>query len=277
MAGFLGIGNYAKPGPGVGKDEDQRHDFFIFFELYFRKFWNLCVINMLYFAFCIPFFIPCFFVEMYNPRNAPLFYLSLVPVIGISVITSGLTYILRNFARQEHTFLWMDFIDTIKKNWRQSLAVGAIDFIFYFIMLFSIGFYNKLLSVNSWYLLPLILSVIVTAIFTFMQFYIYLMLISFELTIKQLFKNAFILSFAGFGRNIIVTIFCGLLALGVFIFWPASALLIPFILISTFGFIIVFNIWPIIKSYLIPEAATNGESEDGDVKDAIFKDTGRTN
>lgn len=54
MAGFLGFGNYDKPGKGVGKDEPQKHAFFYFFELYFRKFWKIIEANLLFsFSACL--------------------------------------------------------------------------------------------------------------------------------------------------------------------------------------------------------------------------------
>jgi uncharacterized membrane protein YesL len=272
MAGFFGLGNYSKPGPGVSKDEPQKHSFFVFFEIYFRKFWKLCEINMLYFVCCIPFFIPFILTGMYQSGNTALYYLSLVPLIGIAAITSGLTYILRNFTRQQHAFLWMDFKDTIKNNWKQSLAIGAIDFVVYFLMVFSISFYHSQLSANNWFVLPFVFCIIFTVIFTFMQYYLFVMLITFDLSVKQIFKNAFIFSFAGLGHNIIITFFNAILVLIIYIFWPISFFLIPFIAISTFGFIVTFNVWPIIKKYMIPDETSESESESNE---PVFEDNGK--
>lgn len=263
--GFLGLGNYSKPGPGVRKDEPQKHSFFLFFELYFRKFWKLCEINMLYFVCCIPFFIPFFLVAGFLSNYPVFIYLSLIPVLGVFPITAGLTYILRNFARQEHAFLWMDFRDTIKSNWKQSLIVGAIDVAVYFLIIFAMRFYYIQFQSNSLFAVPFALCFIFTVIFTFMQYYLFVMLITFDLNIKQLLKNAFIFSFAGLGHNIVITFFCGLLVFVMWLFWPYSLILVPFIAISTFGFIITFNVWPVIKKYMIPE-------KDDDDSETIFED-----
>ena len=32
--------NYSKPGPGIEKEEQQKRRFFLFFELFFRKFFR---------------------------------------------------------------------------------------------------------------------------------------------------------------------------------------------------------------------------------------------
>ena len=54
MAGFLGFGNFQKPGKGVKKNEPEKKRFFQFFELFFRKLTKLIQLNLLYLLFCIP-------------------------------------------------------------------------------------------------------------------------------------------------------------------------------------------------------------------------------
>ena len=49
MAGFVGFFDYSKPGPGIEKDAPEKAAFFVFMDIYFRKFWNLIKINLLYF------------------------------------------------------------------------------------------------------------------------------------------------------------------------------------------------------------------------------------
>lgn len=271
MAGFLGFGNYSKPGRGVSKDEPQKNSFFLFFELYFRKFWKLIEVNMLYFVLCIPFFIPFILANIYAHNNVVLYYISMIPIIGIAIVTSGFTYILRNFAREMPVFIWSDFIDTMKKNWKQSLIFGAIDLVAFFIISFSINFYYHQVSNNNLFSIPFVLCVLCTVIFVFMQYYIFPMLVTFYLNTKQILKNAFIFAFAGLGRNIVITFFCGLLALAVYLFSPISLFLAPFILLSTFGFIIVFNSWRVIDKFMMPKDE-DSETEDDEV---IFKDMGR--
>lgn len=269
MAGFFGIGNYSKPGPGVSKDEPQKHSFFLFFELYFRKFWKLIEVNMLFFVCCIPFAIPLLLVGIFKVNVTLVFYLSLVPLIGISVLIPGLTYILRNFARQEPAFLWMDFKDTIKKNWQQSLKVGIIDTVIFLAMILALNVYYHLLASNTILVIPYVICFFVTVVFTFSQFYIFVMLITFDLSLKQLYKNAVILAFAGIGHNLLIVLFCGILLLLNYIIFPVSLLLVPFLTISTFGFIIVFNVWPSINKFMMPKEDTDDTSE------SIFEDTGK--
>ena len=82
--------NYLKEGKGVSKEQNTPR-LILFFQIYFRKFWNLISLNLLYIAFCIP-------------------------IITIGPATAAMTKILRNYAREEHAFLWGDFLETFKKN-----------------------------------------------------------------------------------------------------------------------------------------------------------------
>ena len=54
MAGFFGLFDYNKPGPGVDKNAPKKKGFVRFFEIYFRKFWRLATANLLYILVSIP-------------------------------------------------------------------------------------------------------------------------------------------------------------------------------------------------------------------------------
>ena len=51
----------------------------------------------------------------------------LIPCIAITgPFTAGVSYVTRNWARDEHAFIWSDFKDALKANWKQSLVISAI-------------------------------------------------------------------------------------------------------------------------------------------------------
>ena len=110
------FGNYAKEGPGVKKDEPQKKRFFYFFELYFRKFGKLITLSLLYSLFILPIFIVTHFVLLGN-TFACIFYL--IPILTVGPATAGATYVLRNFAREEPTFLAGDFFEAFRSNYKR--------------------------------------------------------------------------------------------------------------------------------------------------------------
>lgn len=53
--------------------------------------------------------------------------LLLVPCLALTgPFTTGVAYVTRNWARDEHAFIWSDFIDTVKGNWKYGLLTGFI-------------------------------------------------------------------------------------------------------------------------------------------------------
>lgn len=217
--------SYQKEGKGVTKGQSSPR-FILFFQIFFRKFWSFVVINMMYLLSCIP-------------------------ILTIGPATAGVTKLLRNYAREEHAFVWGDYIDTIKKNWKQALAYSLLDFAVSALFYFNIVLFPHLPTgiVGT---LSMAATYVALTIWTFMRYYIYPMMITFRLSFKQLLKNAFIFCWVGFFRNFLLTFlliamsFFGLLYLqwyAIFVFltvYPAFC-----------GFLINFTVYPLIKKHMI--------------------------
>ena len=59
------------------------------------------------------------------------FLLYLFPLIAITgPFNMGTTYVLRNLARDQHSFIWSDFKDAMKHNWKQGLLLSMLDGLF---------------------------------------------------------------------------------------------------------------------------------------------------
>lgn len=253
MAGFFGFFDYTKPGPGVDKDTPPKRKFVVFFEVYFRKFWKLIQLNMLYFICCIP-------------------------IITIGPATAGFTYVLRNFVREEHAWILSDFKEHTLKNFKQGLMVGIIDLLAIIIVYVNFQFYSQMAAQkNIWFLIPRYLILIMAFIYMLMHFYIYPIMVTFKMPLKQIFKNAFIFTMARLPQNIVLFIVCGIVAYG-FYYYPILGLLItPFIVLSTLSFLVNFYVYPTIKKYMLDPVANPENSEDEnsqatEEEDKIFKD-----
>ena len=54
--------------------------------------------------------------------------IQLVPCMLIAgPATAGTTYVIRNWARDEHAWIWSDFKDAWKQNWKESLLIMLIN------------------------------------------------------------------------------------------------------------------------------------------------------
>ncbi|MBQ8894166.1 MAG: YesL family protein [Clostridia bacterium] len=180
-----------------------------------------------------------------------LYLLFCIPIVTIGPATAGFTKILRNYAREEHAFLWADFIETFKKNFKQALGYGLLDlFVVAFLVLDLLAIQyvpNKIMVYLS--LAAIFLSL---TVWSFMRYYIYSMMITFRLTFKQLLKNAFIFCWAGFFRNLLLTV---ILAVVTFLGFQFLGLFMVFLLLTVYvsfcGLLVNFTVNPLIKKHMI--------------------------
>ena len=119
MAGFFGLLNFEKEGPGIDKNAPKKKAFVVFFETFFRNFWKFITINLVYILLSIP-------------------------LITTGISSCGLTHVARNTARDKHSFGLSDFFETIKKNWRQALPAGILNMIITIVLVIIFNFYHYL-------------------------------------------------------------------------------------------------------------------------------------
>ena len=254
--GFLGYGNYNKPGRGVEKNEPEKRAVFKFFELYFRKFWKIMNVALIYFFAAIPSFVivfaATFFVELsfMNLNGGAMIELLhgeymyviflydmlisfvFVALIGAGPATAGLSYVLGCFADDCHAFIWQDFRDKFKENFKQSTLVFLIDLIVFVLLSFAFVIYYSFGGAIGY--IRYIVAVI-GIIFAAMHLYIYPMLVGYELKISDIYKNAFILTMGKLPVTLILLAIIIILHYAVFNVLSAFKLMIPiYILIEGF-------------------------------------------
>ena len=279
------------PGKGMVKN-----GFFQFFELYFRKFWRFISTNLCYFLITLPIviyafylingifadrleamgegyilfagvgFIASFFSFIPAWLNTPLLILS---VLLYGPITMGLTYMYRNFAREEHAWA-SDLWSRAWSNARQGLFFGILDLLL--TCLFIWGMFGRLAAEgrNLSFALSTILSVIsgiALVIWLFMRHYTYLMAVTINLSVFQILKNAWLFVVLGFRRNVtsgVVTLACVVVT---FLLAPLiTVITLPLFFYSFSWFCTVFTCYPIVKKYLILPALEAEQAEKAVVK-----------
>ncbi len=287
MAGFFGLFDYNKPGPGVPDNAPPKSPFIVFFEILQRKFWNFIKINFMFLVFDLPaillgylvllFMFPNIFPNAFESAEmitsemlmkfillTPLFC---IPMITVGPAQAGFTYVLRNYAREEHAFIWSDFKDSALKNFKQSMIIGTINFFATFLMLLSIRAYSLIGNSNILVMAGMVLMIMLFLIFAMMNMYIYPILVTFELPIKQIYKNALIFATVKFFPNL------GILLLSALIIALTYGMIIPFnqfvgilllllITASLVGFITNFYAYPKLKKYMISRVEEDEEEED---------------
>lgn len=285
---FFGLfGNYDKPGPGVSKDEPPKAAPVRFFEILLRKFSKLVQINLI---FMIPTIIACVLMVLiyFFPTHFVIqisgitqidgwaTFMVPLPLVFLSPFCAGLTIVTRNFAREEHAFVWSDFWEAVKLNWKYFLLNGFLCYLAYTILGFSIIYYYNMAATEWLYYVPLWLCVVIGVVFLFAQYYLPVMFVTFDLKFTHAYKNALIFTVAGFGRNILLTVilaamFIALMNLPLLnITLLIYVLLFVFFLFSFVSFLVNFTVYSLIDRYLIqPYKRMQEDREEGPAETSV--------
>ncbi len=249
MAGFFGLFNYEKEGPGISKNAPKKKTFIVFFETFFRNFWKFITINVLY-------------------------SLMSLPLITNGLATTGITNVTRNIARDKHSFGSSDYFETIKKNWKQGLVAGIINTLIYIVLIFDLWFfYNLENSTFSTVCIGISLSFLF--IFTVMNYYVWTLMITFKFSIKQIYKNSFKFVFINLKNNLICfvalflvhAIYVGIVFLlqKFWLFVITIEFIIYIITYPCFKYLLVqFCVFPSIKKFIIDPYYEQHPDEDID-------------
>ena len=276
MAGFFGLFNYDKPGKGVDKNAPPKKRFFLFFELYFRKFWKILRLSFLYFAFFVPAIAVYFFTGYLRLPVWLIFMLTGIFALPVGAASAGCSLVLRNMAREDPVFLASDFFDGVKNNWKQATAVCFIDIAVAFLAVMDIGAGGQI-NMGAFRSLYVVGLIVVFSLYLFMHYYIYTMMVTFELKLRRLYKNAFILALAGLGRNVFITLILGFLTFAFTSLIRVPILILMPFLMGTYGFIISFISYPLLKKVMLDPAARQQEEEAEEAEEAGLRDTAGEN
>lgn len=196
-------------------------------------------------------------------------YASWLPyvILGLLAVTwgwqnTGITYIMRGYARGDGVFIFSDYFYAIKKNFKQGLIYGLIDAAIIIVLAIDFMYMWSTRSGYWTYLMFFIVTALII-LYLFMRMYMYLMMITFNISIYKMFKNALIFTALGIKRNLMA-------ALGTVVlvaFWAVIAFVglqynlgfliaIPaFIVFALVTFMSAYCAYPVIKKHMIDPVA----------------------
>lgn len=225
--------NYEQAGRGIAKDAPKKKNFFVFWELYFRYSWKLIKLNLLTFIFCIP-------------------------IVTIGPAIAGMTRVLRNLSMDKNAYVFHDFWKGFTQNWKQALPVGIVDIVFLISALLGLEIYPQMRDAaetgGSIYIVMCVISISFALTIFMMNFYIFPMIVSTNLSLKNIIKNGFYLACLELKKNFItLVIVMAVIALLIAMTFVTlfTLLLVPTWVITFIGFIIVFNSYPKVQKYVI--------------------------
>lgn len=221
--------NFQREGAGVEKSEPSKEGLSLFFDLIVSRFWDLMKLNIIFIIYCIP-------------------------IVTIAPAFGALTSITMSIVRKKPIlFMLRDFHTAFRNNWKQSFVCGFLSCFLFSILYYASVFYYKLSQGNPILYAVFFFCVFMTILLLLAWIYIFPILTTISLSIKDILKNSLFLSIVCLKHTLIGALVYGLIFIGTIIYLP---LVFPLIFIFTFSllsFISSFTSWSGINRYLIKE------------------------
>ena len=223
--GFLKA-NFQKEGKGISKDTPEKTGFALFLETLIRELGSLIKLNFLFLLFSIP-------------------------IITIPASFAALTNVSMKIARQQHVFVFSDFKESFKKNWKQSSLLGIFFLLLFSLVTISLIFYSNALPNNNFLYVPLFICIFINLLLLFSFIYSFPLLTTLKLSLKDTLKNSFLLSIISLKNTLIAIVFTIIIfSVSIFLF-PFTIFAILTLSFSLTAFINSFFSWPAIQQYVI--------------------------
>lgn len=218
------------------KVEDDRSRLSIFFGVLGRKFWKLVTVNFMFLLFNLPaviigYFLSLYLVFLFTPETArssieelkvlvlysgfpTAMYFMAVPLITVGPAQAGMTYLLRCYSYEIPTFTWSDFKDKMKENFKQGILAGLINLFALLFLLMDLYLYPRVSEGNMLLSIANGLIIMVFVLFLMASLYIYPMMVTYRLSLKNIYKNAILFALARFVPNLATLALCFLVIIG---------------------------------------------------------------
>ncbi len=168
------------------------------------------------------------------PSMLNMTLLLLIPCIAITgPWTAGVCYVTRNWARDEHAFIWSDMKDAMKANWKPALVLstitGAVPLLAYLCWQFYGG-----LAVNNWIMvIPQSFTLMVAAVWMLAITYAHPMLVTYKMGLGTVIKNSLLIAIGRLPLSLgIRLLHCVPMVLGVVLTFVIGSLWVPLIVFA---------------------------------------------
>lgn len=181
--------------------------------------------------------------------------LTLLLLVTFGPVRAGVTYLLRNMFRAKPVMILSDFWDALKRNLKQSLAVGVLDLLIIAVLIYDIVFFYMNYNVSLLMTAMFFLTLWMIVLYVVMRHYIWLMLVTFEIKITKIFKNALRFTVVGLKRNVMIllgTLFTAALEYSLLLIYFPLGVIFPFVILPSLVMMIgIYGAFPVIKKWMI--------------------------
>lgn len=256
---------------GISKEEAAERNYF---DILGRHLGHICGIsilyalaNILFFGASIILFIAYFggenLVEIakafLSGKQVILPIAPFLPLMLTGPFTAGFTYVIRNYAKQEHAFLISDFFEHSKKNWRQGLITSVLSYFVLYLYLQAVIVYNSMF-ISAGLPLGLLYTLLAIAgiLLVIMSFYVYPLMVTFRMKYKVILKNAWTFTILKLPQNFLIFALLALihsaliyLIFAVFLMPELWLVLMALFLTGFTSYTANYYIWHVLDQYIV--------------------------
>lgn len=218
-------------------------------------------------------------IQMGLPVFTPAFIIVMVCIAALLAVTFGwqnvgAAYVLRGLVRGDAVFVFGDYFYAIKRNLKQGFFLGLLDFLIIVVLALDFSFFFNRGGTFGLDLMYFIIFAMII-LYVVMRFYIYLMLVTFDLKTLKIYKNALIFTALGIKRNLMALLGIILLlviTIGLIVLFLPMGISIPIVLpfvylMGVIGFIQTYAAYPVIDKYMIEPYAYKNSKDTEELSD----------
>lgn len=184
--------------------------------------------------------------DIYPLRLAFSYLTILCPLIAITgPFNVGISYVLRNWARDEHSFVLSDFAAALKANWKQGLLLGLGNGLLPLLTFVCVWFYSQMTGSALFYALPLAVSVIAALLWSLISMILPMMIVTYRQSFFCHVRNALLMTIAALPRALLIRLATwalpGLIALVVVLNLPVFSIVAALTVLLYLVFMLAFN------------------------------------
>lgn len=242
-----------------------------FFTGLFKNFHKLLFTNVLFAVPFLVFGLGFYFLNTLTGWNLSFIYF--LPIIFVFPFFSGVTVITRKIAKEEADIpVFKLFVNSLKENFNKFLFHGIVLYLAIFFCYSSITLYWNLAMNSGFFFFIFGISVVIAIVLLFMFFNIPVMTVTFDLSLKNIYKNAFLMTFGELKNNFFAAL--GLFLLFIFcatVFFTATnavmliiltVLVVVFLVPSVASYIMNFYVYKGMESIMINKNAKSEQIQD---------------
>lgn len=218
-----------------------------FFSGYIKNFGKIFLTNAIFAVPVVLFSVGFYYLNVLSGIN--MWFVMFLPIIFVFPFFAGVTLITRNMVRgDDRVPVFKLFFKGLKDNFLQFFVHGILLYIAFFLCYISITMYWDMAQTNGIFYVTLGVTVIITLALLFAFYNLPVMTVTFDLPLKHIYKNSFLMSFGELKNNFFATLGLFLLCLCCVTVFLSTTNSITFIITSL---IVGLLIIPATASYII--------------------------